>query len=510
LDLLNASPRPFRRRVLVNTAWTGVANIWAIVLTLISLPLLLHGLGTVAFGTWALVQTFSAITGWLSLVDLGVGTAAIRAIATRASLDDRQGVVTSITSALACFAALGLACAAVLAVVGPAFLPGLFKTPSALRGAVRFAVVLFAVQVFVDLLTEGLEACLEGLQRVDLSRAVDAFRRTGVAAATSAIALAGGGLRGVAAASLAASAGGFVVGMAVLGPRLGASNRLRPSFTEIRSLLAYGRTVALLRPLGVIQRTMDRLIVGAVLGPAAVALVEIATQVQNGADAVLSATTYSVVPTSSWLRARGDEDSLEELLLSGTRYSLLVVLPVVALASTLAGPLIRLWVGAGYSAAGGLAVVGLLTVALAAPLQLGSSLLLGVGRARAILRAAATALAVNLSASLLLVHLVGIVGVFEGTALGTAVLIPLLGRPILVEVGVSARRFLRVAVVPTVIPTAALAVVTGAVVAFHLPDLTTVIAGTLAGGAVYVVVVSRVALQPGEFRKLKEAVIGRR
>jgi PST family polysaccharide transporter len=496
--------------VLLNTAWTGVANVWAMILALVTLPLLLSGLGPVAFGTWALLQTFSAITGWLSLVDVGVGTAATRSIAERASVDDERGVATTIASAMACFGTVGLTCAVILVLAGPALLPRLFNTPPGLVGDLRFALVPFAIQIVVELVIEGVESCLEGLQRVDLSRAVDAFRRTAVAAATSVVAVAGGGLRGVAVASLVASAAGLVGGIAVLSRHLPRSQPLRPSFTEIRSLVAYGRTVALLRPLGVIHRTMDRLIVGAVLGPSAVTLVEIATQVQNGADAVLSASSYSVVPTSSWLRARGDEGSLRELMETGTRYSLLVTFPIIALTAILAGPLVRLWVGAEYSAAPGLAVVALLYVALTAPLQVGSNLLLGVGRAGTILRAAAAAVAVNFVASLILVHAVGIVGVLIGSLVGTALLVPMLGRSMLAEVGVRAWDFARQAVLPVVAAVLALVVAAGAVVALPLADLPTVVLGALVGGAAYLLAASRVALEPGELGRLKETILGRR
>jgi O-antigen/teichoic acid export membrane protein len=69
--------------------------------------------------------------------------------------------------------------------------------------------------------------------------------------------------------------------------------------------------VAVLRPLGVLHRTIDRVVVGSVLGPSAVALVEIATQMMNGADAILSAMSYAVLPSAAWLRARGDRATLE-------------------------------------------------------------------------------------------------------------------------------------------------------------------------------------------------------
>ena len=210
------------------------------------------------------------------------------------------------------------------------------------------------------------------------------------------------------------------------------------------------------------------------------------------------------------MRARGDEGSLRELLETGTRYSLLVTLPVVALTAVLDGPLIRLWVGPDQAAATGLAALALTYIALTAPLQVGSNLLLGVGRAGRILRAAIAAVVVNLVASIVLVHAVGIVGVFQGTLIGTAVLLPLLGRSILSEVQAGARHFLGAAVAPVAVATAALVLAAAAVVALPLSDWATAIAGVLAGGAAYVLTATRVALHPGELRRLQETVMGGR
>ncbi|MFN8018490.1 MAG: hypothetical protein U0P45_10240 [Acidimicrobiales bacterium] len=89
-----APPGRYRRQLLRNTAATALANGWTILLTLVALPLMLRGLGTAAFGVWALLQTFSAVTGWLSLADLGMGVAATRGVADRAAVEDHDGVET--------------------------------------------------------------------------------------------------------------------------------------------------------------------------------------------------------------------------------------------------------------------------------------------------------------------------------------------------------------------------------------------------------------------------------
>ena len=126
-------------------------------------------------------------------------------------------------------------------------------------------------------------------------------------------------------------------------------------------------------------------IVGATLGPSAVSLVEIATQVQVGADAILSAASYSVTPSASWLDARGDRDRLTDLLVKGTRLSVLATVPFVVMPALLAPELVRVWLGAESSEAAGLIVVALAYILVTAPIQVGSNLLVGVGRARAVL-----------------------------------------------------------------------------------------------------------------------------
>jgi hypothetical protein len=55
-----------------------------------------------------------------------------------------------------------------------------------------------------------------------------------------------------------------------------------------------------------------------------------------------------------------------------------------------------------------------------------------------------------------------------------------------------------------------LACVAGAVVALPLGDWATVVVGALAGGSAYAFTATRVALEPGELRRLKQTMLGRR
>src|SRR5207248_3325429 len=112
-----------------------------------------------------------------------------------------------------------------------------------------------------------------------------------------------------------------------------------------------------------------------------------------------------------------------------------------------------------------------------APVQVGSNLLLGIGRAGEILRAAAAAIVVNLVLSLVLVHITGIVGVFQATLISCAVLVPLLAYYMIRAVDSDLKTFVDDAVVPIVIPALALVAATGLVLAMPLSDKVTLIVG---------------------------------
>ena len=283
-----APARPFRHRLLINTVATGVGNLWTIGLMIVALPLLLSGLGPSAFGAWSLLQTFSTTTGWLSLADLGLGIAGTRFVAEAASVGDEDGVFDLAGTVLALFALVSVIGGVLFAVVGVVAFPWAFSFPDALIADVKIAVVVFGAQCVFDQMTRGMQTCLEGLQRVDLARAAEAVRRTLVLGASAVTAQATGSLPATMKAALLASIVGFALTAALTVHRIQV-RRLTFSMPAARRLLRYGRTIAALRPLSVFQRTMDRFIVGIVLGPAAVGVVEIAAQVQNGALAVMSA-----------------------------------------------------------------------------------------------------------------------------------------------------------------------------------------------------------------------------
>lgn len=499
---MSDAPRGLRRQVMVNTAWSGASNVWAMLVAFVSVPALLGGLGPAAFGSWVLLQTFSATNGWLSLADVGVVVTATREVARSASRDDGGRVRELTVAAVAVCLVLGIAAAVLLGTVGALLIPVVFRIPSGLVDDVRIGAVVIAVQVVADLVVNAVEGVLEGLHRVDRSRAIDIARRTLVVGAAALAAIVTGNLVATAVASAVAGWVLTVWALWLLTRHVPGWVR-RPTGRDMADLVRQGRDVALLRPLGVIRRTMDRVIAGVLLGPSAVALVEIASQLQAGADAVLSSTSYAVVPASAWVGAGNDRDALAELAERGTRYSMVATLPFVVAIAMLSAPLIDLWVGSSYLAAAPLTSVAVLAVGVISTIAVGSQLLLGVGRTRVILRAAIASIATNLVLSIVLVQVVGLVGVFIGTLVSALIEIPLLGPAVLQATGIRRRTFLHAVVLPVVPPVLAQVVVIAVVMRFATGSLMAVVLGGVLGGIAFLLAALRSAVSVDELRRLR-------
>lgn len=474
--------RPFLRRVVINTMASGAAAGWSILVSLITLPILLNGLGPAGLGAWALLQTFSAHNGWTALLDLGSGTAVTRFAAARLSEGDRDGAARLATAnivlstSMATFGSVALIAATRL---GATDWFGLDQT---LGAQVETAALILAVQLPIDMASRSMQLGLEGVNRVDLSRLSDSIRRTGAAVAAATAAALTGDLVMVATWTALTSAVAALIAFLFLRSEI---NLARFGRTEVDELLRYGRKIAVLRPLGTIHRMADRVVVGVILGPAAVALVEIATQVQNGAEAVLSSSAHSVPPTASWLDARGDRASLRDLLIRGTRLSLLVTLPFVIAPAVAASPLLSVWIGEFDSSLPLLVAVAIAYTGITAGGHVASQLLVGVGDAGAVFRAASTSLVINLAATVVLVSTIGVVGAFVGSLIAAPITISMLVRSALANTECGVGHFLRDTIAPVLVPAAALAAISVIVVLADFAPLVSLALIATIGGITY-------------------------
>ena len=138
----------------------NIGSNWAVTLvssaaTYILTPFIIHTLGREGYGTWTLI---TAMTGYMTLLALGVPMACVRYLAEHVAAHDTRAINRAIGSCIGLYLAIGI----VSIVIGIALIPALttiYDIPVELQWEARFACAVMVLQVsagFVGLLPEGI------------------------------------------------------------------------------------------------------------------------------------------------------------------------------------------------------------------------------------------------------------------------------------------------------------------------------------------------------------------
>jgi O-antigen/teichoic acid export membrane protein len=469
----------------------------------------LTGLGLEAFGIWALLQTFSTFTGWLAALDLGVGAAASAEIATADARSDPAAAREIESTSAAWSLIVGLFGAVAFAVFATFGFVAVFHLRQAVAGSAQLAATIFAVQIAVDTTHRGLQFILEGHLRTDLARAVDAVRRTLCVGGAAAVAVTSGSLVHVAAASCIGAAIPLPITLVLVrrvtqaqrrtvhhGRRLFAhGSRIdwrRPVRRRLLALIQFGRHIALVRFVEAIQQVTDRTVVGLLINPGAVGLVEIASQVASGAHALQTAMAYALTPAAAHIQAQGDRPALRAMFVRGARAAMLVVTPIALVVAILAAPLLKVWLGFTSGDTALMVSIAMITIAVTTPTRTGMNVLIGVGRASIVAKVSCLTIATNVVCSVLLVMAIGAPGSFLATLLVSPLLIIPIWRELLALIGSDSAMLRHEILGPVAAPALCLVATSGMVTLAGWPALTTLVVGAVSGLSVYAAVAAGV------------------
>lgn len=378
---------------------------------------LIQRLGAPAFGAWVVIMS---VLAYSSILDFGVGLTVMRFVAEVAHHPDRREANRVVSTAVAVFTGVGL----VVLVAGLALAPLLADVVGIAaheRGDFVTAFRISAVALALTFPSAVWTAVLQGLQD---------FGRLNMWIVGQSLAVMGGQIAavsagyGIVALALVGAAGNVVL---LLGKRwtarrrgIRASLRRRDAAT-LRRIVSVSSWVFLLNVSGRLILDTDVLLIGVVLGTAAVAAYQVAlgpaTAVRRAADQFNS---VSLTAAAS-LKAQDERARLRHLLSEATRAVACVFLPCIALLAAWGDELLRLWVGPEFTSSYATLVV-LTTGVLAIAVQgTAGQVLLALERHRLMALVAGAEALCNLGLSIVLAQRYGIVGVAWGTAAPTFV-----------------------------------------------------------------------------------------
>jgi O-antigen/teichoic acid export membrane protein len=309
-------------------------------------PVFVRSLGAVDYGVWAVVI---ALSGTASTFDLGMTVALVRATPEHVARG-RYDAIASLTLVASAFYAVLTAAGLLIAALVINFVPLAHSESTE-------TMVISATAVFVSSNLAAIpRALLQGFNRFDATSAVTIAGYGVFWALGTALVSAGGGVRSLAIAMTlmfcVQAVGGAVI-LALAQPALW--HALRSVRGVERSSLNYmfrfGGQMQISYVADIVKTNGPRLLAATLFGPVAAGMYDIGARIANAAWAIPAALLPAIVPAAAAASARDDQAELRALYVRGTRWLVLVALPIGVLFAASADLIIRTWIGPGYDPA---------------------------------------------------------------------------------------------------------------------------------------------------------------
>lgn len=398
---------------------TWILNLFQIVVLMRLTPFVLHTLGDDQNGLWIVIVS---LTGFLSLLILGIPMASVRYIAEAVARQDVQRTNTAISTCLGICGGLGIGALLVGAVLYPFFAAeyAAHATTPEMAEAARLAFLLVVAQVslgFVMRLPYGIFDAHHDFVVRNGIMAGELVLRFGL---TMALLSWKASLVMLAWVQIGCMVTEFTVALLVIrkrypGVRFGLAHFDR---VLVRSILSFSIFAMLLNVGTLLAFRSDALVIGSFLGAAQVTEFDMGNKFFDPLTNLLIAVAGVVMPMATRLKTTGDLRELRDVFLKWSKISLSIVL-LIGLYLLMLGPeFLGWWVGPEFAEPSG-RVLQILMVSFLVYLPVrGVALpvLMGLGKPAFPALALLGMGIVNLIASLVLVRSYGIAGVAIGTA----------------------------------------------------------------------------------------------
>ena len=414
-------------KVLVNSLLNSSTKIVAIVVAFVASPIIVHSLGDERYGLWSLVMS---ITGYYSMLELGVTTAVVKYVSQYAARQENERAQSVFSSATLFFASVGLLILMGSIVVG-IFLPSWFEISFATPESIFAIVLIIGVSTALSIVLSAIPASLFALQDIPALSIVNMIATVAKNALVVVFLLNGRGLVAMAVVTLLTEAVRLLVLRFIL--------MVRHSFLRFRSRLVSGQVLLTVLPysaysflITIASKFMifsSTVVVGRLIGVSEVTYFSIAVSLLMYVEAVIWSMQQVLIPVVSSQDATGDTAGNKRLYLQGTLYSTLLMLPIVVTLLTVGDVFIANWMGPSYASKSG-PVLEILCVGFAFHFSqlTAAAILKGVNRHKTLALVLIGQAAFGLLGCILLAPSFGLRGVALGMAMplvvANAVLVP--------------------------------------------------------------------------------------
>jgi len=402
--------------MLRNISSNWVLIVLTLAATYVLTPFVIHTLGPAGYGTWTVI---TAMTGYISLLALGVPMACVRYLTQDVAEKNTQRMNETIGSC----AGMYLVCGGVAVLLGASFMMWFssYKLPVGIRTDAMVAFGLMSLNVsagFIGLLPEGILFAHHDFIRRNLVRIGGVVLRLGL---TVGMLMAHASLAAMAVVQIVCLAFDFGASWFIIRRRY-PDVRINLSYfrmERVRKIFSFSAYVLLLSAGARLTFQTDALVIGAYQDVASIAPYAVANSLILCLMDFVIAIAAVVAPMATKMHAEGRLDDLREIFLKWSKVATAVAL-VSGLCLMILGPrFIGRWVDPSFEQSSGAVLIVLLASCfIFLPVRgVAVPMMMGLGKPRIPAIAYISAGLLNLALSIALVKPFGLVGVAFGTAI---------------------------------------------------------------------------------------------
>ena len=335
-----------------NTALNLIGYGAPLLIGFITLPFVIHGLGTERFGILSLILV---VFGYFSFLDMGLGRATIRYVADSIGRGDLGQIPHYVWTSVYIQTVLAFGGTLILVLLTPLVAEKILKIPTAYHAEVKTALTLMALSLPVIMVSTSFRGVLEGCQRFDIVNAVKIPASSANYLIPFLSLFIWKSLIGIVVLL-------FAMRLLTLFIWIGFSFRQFPELRRDRSfhrekfrpLMSYGGWATVSSFISAILENLDRFVIGAQISVQAVSYYSAPYEAVGRLGILPNSLLTALFPVFSMLKAGMAEDKIRDLFGRTLKYVLasigILIVPIILLARLI----LRLWLGQEFAVKSGL------------------------------------------------------------------------------------------------------------------------------------------------------------
>lgn len=399
-----------------NTLWNVLGKLFSSFLGLFLTYYTIKKIGLENYGLYVLT---SAVGGYLSMLDIGVGSAFVKYVSQYNALGLRKKIDSLLSTGILFYTFFSIVVLSIIFLSENQILSWLNVSVS-IKDQAHIILVIYGFILSLSGLFYPYQAVISGLERFDIVAKINVFLSVLNFICSVAVLEKGYGLTGLMANNLFITLVAgliFVYFSHSLLPWL-SINPFKAEREMFRKIFSYGFNIQVTRLSSIVSSHFEKFIITKVAGVSWVAMYQIGNSLCEQARNLPLLITSALFPAFSRLWACGRKKDIVETYLRVVRYLSFITISVMSFLVVSSKSVIMIWMGNGYEMAANvarvLAIGYMINTIMGA---VGASVVQGIGRPDIQMKGAMLNMLSNVALSLLLINIFG----FPGAAFGTSI-----------------------------------------------------------------------------------------